>query len=347
MSEPLLKVECLRKEFPAGNSLFSRNKSSVKAVDGVSLEIQEGECFGLVGESGSGKSTLARCILDLLTPTSGRVVFDGRTIFERGAAERRRVSLPPAEMLALRRNMQIIFQDPTASLDPRMSAGDIVAEGLRKHRVVPAGEIEKTAGDYLELCGISRSLAGRRPAEFSGGQKQRIGIARSLALRPRFIVADEPISALDISVQSQILNLMRELRRQFSLTFLFISHDLSTVEYFCDRIGVLYLGALAETGTAAEVTGNPLHPYTRALFSAVPRARPGEKRARVELHGEIPSPIHAPSGCKFHTRCPHVETRCAHRAPVFEDSGGAHRVACHRWRELSRAAAERNAGVPL
>ncbi|WP_010258266.1 ABC transporter ATP-binding protein [Treponema primitia] len=342
MSEPLsplLKIENLQKDFSAGSTIFSRNRSRLTALDKVSLEIRRGECFGLVGESGSGKSTLARCILKLLTPTGGSIVFDGKTIFDSGSD----LQLSHTEMLGLRKEMQIIFQDPSASLDPRMSALEIVAEGIKKHRVVEPGDIEKTAGDYLELCGISRSMGKRRPGEFSGGQKQRIGIARSLALQPSFIAADEPLSALDVSVQSQILNLLRDLHRQFNLTILFISHDLQTVEYFCDRIGVLYLGALVETGAAEDITGNPLHPYTRALFSAVPSGAPGDKRSRIELHGEIPSPINAPRGCKFHTRCTHASERCQNEVPVFEDSGNGHLVACHLWRQLWEALAGKNA----
>ncbi|GHU10780.1 ABC transporter ATP-binding protein [Spirochaetia bacterium] len=340
---PLLTVENLRKEFHTGNSLFAHGKSRLKALDGVSLTIHKGECFGLVGESGSGKSTFARCVLNLLPPTSGRIVFDGKTIFD----SKEKINLSYTEMLPLRREMQIIFQDPTASLDPRMTALDIVAEGIRKHRTVPAPEAEKTAGDYLELCGIHRELGRRRSAEFSGGQKQRIGIARSLALRPSFIAADEPLSALDVSVQSQVLNLMRDLRSQFNLTFLFISHDLETVQYFCDRIGVLYLGALVETGSSVTISDCPLHPYTRALFSAVPKSRPGEQKLRIPLRGEIPSPINAPSGCKFHTRCPHVQDLCSKTPPEFTDAGGGHFVSCHFWKEILHETAGLNASASI
>jgi oligopeptide/dipeptide ABC transporter ATP-binding protein len=339
MAEALVRLENLKKNFPVGKTYLGRSRYYVRAVDGLSLEIFTGESFGLVGESGSGKSTIGRCILNLISPSMGRIEFAGKTIFdgEKG------IRLSHKEMLPLRRDMQVIFQDPTASLDPRMNIGDIVAEGLKKHRIVETGEAEKAAGDYLELCGISRDLARRRPGEFSGGQKQRIGIARALALRPRFIVADEPLSALDVSVQSQILNLMGSLKKQFNLTFLFISHDLRTVEYFCDRIGVLYLGSLSELGATGDIIDRPLHPYTQALFSSAPRDRPGLPVSRIRLSGEIPSAMNTPRGCKFHTRCPHSRPPCADSVPVMEDAGGDHFVACHRWRELFQETAGDNA----
>jgi oligopeptide/dipeptide ABC transporter ATP-binding protein len=303
----------------------------VKAVDGVSFEIKEGECFGLVGESGSGKSTIGRCVLNLIRPTSGRLSFDGRPVYDGEKGHH----LSHREMLPLRRDMQIIFQDPTASLDPRMRIGDIVAEGIIKHRIASKKDARLIAGDYLEMCGLERSLARRYPGEFSGGQKQRIGIARALALKPRFIVADEPLSALDVSVQSQVLNLMCSLREQLHLTFLFISHDLRMVEYFCDRVGVLYLGSLVETGAADTIAGKPLHPYTRALFSSIPKEEPGIESERIQLQGEIPSTINSPQGCKFHTRCPHKYPPCERAEPAVEDAGDGHLVACHRWREFA------------
>jgi oligopeptide/dipeptide ABC transporter ATP-binding protein len=343
MNVPLVQVERLRKDFRAGTSLFFRDRQKLRAVDDVSLSIQAGERFGIVGESGSGKSTLARCILKLIVPSGGRIVFDGNPVFD----SERNISLSHNEMMKLRRDMQIIFQDPNACLDPRMSAAAIVAEGILKHRNVSRRGALADAADYLELCGISREIADRRPAEFSGGQKQRIGIARALALKPRFIVADEPLSALDVSVQAQILNLMGALREQFNLTFLFISHDLRTVEYFCERIAVLYLGTLLETGFSSDVMNRPLHPYTQALCSSVPQYKPGEKRVRIKLNGEIPSPINAPSGCKFHPRCPHGDPRCSAETPVLEDAGMGRGVACHRWRELARDAADGNAGLGI
>jgi oligopeptide/dipeptide ABC transporter ATP-binding protein len=243
--------------------------------------------------------------------------------------------------------MQVIFQDPTASLDPRMNIGDIVMEGIRKHRIAERGEAWRIAGDYLELCGISRDLARRRPGEFSGGQKQRIGIARALALRPRFIVADEPLSALDVSVQSQILNLMGSLKKQLNLTFLFISHDLRTVEYFCDRIGVLYLGSLVEQGPTNDIINNPLHPYTQVLFSSIPPDAPGPKPARIQLKGEIPSAINTPPGCKFHTRCPYSREICGQSIPPSEKAGEGHLVSCHRWRELLKEKAGDNGAADI
>jgi len=334
----LVKLENLKKNFPIGKSFFGRPRHYVRAVDGLSLDIFSGESFGLVGESGSGKSTIGRCILNLISPTTGRIEFAGKTIFD----SEKEIRLSHREMLPLRRDMQVIFQNPTASLDPRMKIGDIVAEGLRKHHIVEPKEEEKAVGDYLEFCGISRAMAKRRPREFSGGQKQRIGIARALALRPRFIVADEPLSALDVSVQSQILNLMSSLKRQFNLTFLFISHDLRTVEYFCDRIGVLYLGALTELGATGDIIDRPLHPYTQALFSSIPRDQPNLPVSRIRLTGEIPSAINSPSGCKFHTRCPHSRPLCADSIPSMEDAGGNHLVACHRWRELFQGSTRDN-----
>ncbi|GHU04132.1 ABC transporter ATP-binding protein [Spirochaetia bacterium] len=329
----LVDVRGLKKYFPLRKGISGLSPHKVKAVDGVDLQIHRGECFGLVGESGSGKSTIGRCILNLIRPTAGLIRFDDKIIFSKDED----IHLSYKEMLPLRRDMQIIFQDPTASLDPRMRIGEIVAEGIKKHRIAKGADIEKKTGDVLELCGLSRDLAARRPGEFSGGQKQRIGIARALALNPRFIVADEPLSALDVSVQSQILNLMGDLRRRLGLTFLFISHDLRTVEYFCDRIGVLYLGALTETGSSAVITNKPLHPYTRALFSSIPRDNPGVKRQRIQLKGEIPSAINAPPGCKFHPRCLHAVEVCSRETPALEDAEPGHQVACHRWRDLNAA----------
>jgi oligopeptide/dipeptide ABC transporter ATP-binding protein len=341
MAEPLVRLENLTKNFPVGKSFFGRGRHYVRAVDDFSLEIFSGESFGLVGESGSGKSTIGRCILNLIVPSSGRIEFAGKTIFDKGKG----IHLSYREMLPLRRDMQVIFQDPTASLDPRMSIGDIVMEGLKKHRIAEQAGARKTAGDYLELCGINRDLFLRRPGEFSGGQKQRIGIARALALNPRFIVADEPLSALDVSVQSQILNLMSSLKERLNLTFLFISHDLRTVEYFCDRIGVLYLGSLAELGSTGDIINNPLHPYTQVLFSSIPRDKPWLKPVWIQLQGEIPSA--APRGCKFHTRCPYSRELCAASIPLPEKAGKGHFVACHRWRELFQEAARDNAASDI
>lgn len=333
MSNPLVEVKDLKKHFSLGKGPFAKkNGRVVKAVDGVTFQINSGECFGLVGESGSGKSTTGRCILNLIRPTSGKVYFDGKPIFdsEEGVALNRR------EMLPLRKDMQIIFQDPNASLDPRMTVGEIVEEGIKKHGIAQGKQASELACDFLELCGLERATAKRYPSEFSGGQKQRIGIARALALSPRFVVADEPLSALDVSIQSQVLNLMSELKEKLNLTYLYISHDLKTVEYFCDKVGVLYLGTLMETGTTEEAMTNPLHPYTKALFSAVPPDDPTaeDNTERIKLIGEIPSATNMPSGCKFHTRCPYATDKCAQQEPMLVCTGGSHFVACHRWNEI-------------
>jgi len=309
MAEPLLSVENLVKRYRlrAGGHL-----QLVRAVEDVSFNIAAGESFGLVGESGSGKSTIGRCVLNLTRPTAGKIVFNGG-----------------------RRDMQAIFQDPSASLDPRMSAEAIVAEGILKHRLAWGEGALEMARQYLELCGISPSLGKRRPEKFSGGQKQRIGIARALALGPRFIVADEPLSALDVSVQSQILNLMADLREKFGIAFLFISHDLSVVEYFCTRVAVLYLGMIVETGPTDAVLQKPLHPYTEALLSSIPgiSQNPGGAEAgrnRIRLRGEIPADI--PPGCPFHTRCPCAAPECRTERPALreQDAGGGHWAACVR-----------------
>lgn len=335
MPKALVEVTGLKKHFPLGKGPFSkRNGRVVKAVDGVSFQIPEGESFGLVGESGSGKSTTGRCILNLITPTEGKVIFDGKTIFDGENG----ISLSQKEMLSFRREMQLIFQDPNACLDPRMTVGQIVEEGIKKHRIdaEQGKSASEIAGDYLELCGIDRSAAGRYPNQFSGGQKQRIGIARALAVKPRFIVADEPLSALDVSIQSQILNLMSELKEKLHLTFLFISHDLKTVEYFCDKVGVLYLGTLVESGTTQETMADPLHPYTRALLSAIPPDDPTQENGseRIKLIGEIPSATNMPQGCKFHTRCPYAGERCSAEEPALQCTGGTHFVACHYWEKI-------------
>jgi oligopeptide/dipeptide ABC transporter ATP-binding protein len=321
----LVEASGLRKLFPVGGGVFRKSKQFSHALEDVSLGIEPGECFGLVGESGSGKSTLARCILNLITPSSGRVLFDGKTIFDSEAG----INLDHNAMLPFRRDMQLIFQDPAASLDPYMPIGKIVMEGIVKHRIAEGAAAEKRAGDYLELCGISRSFFHQKPQEFSGGQKQRIGIARALAVNPRFIAADEPLSALDVSVQSQILNLLGELRRQYRLTFLFISHDLQTVEYFCDRIAVLYLGSVMEIGSAEDIVKRPLHPYTTALFSSAPKEESdAETKKPPLLKGEIPSSINVPPGCKFHTRCPRARPECALTRPPLIEAENGHFVAC-------------------
>ena len=335
MANPLIEVKNLKKHFPLGKGPFvKKNGRVVKAVDGVTFQINSGECFGLVGESGSGKSTTGRCILNLIRPTSGQVYFDGKPIFD----SEKDVALSRKEMLPLRRDMQIIFQDPNASLDPRMTVGEIVEEGIKKHNIAKGKQASELACDFLEMCGLERATAKRYPSEFSGGQKQRIGIARALALSPRFVVADEPLSALDVSIQSQVLNLMRELKDKLNLTYLYISHDLKTVEYFCDKVGVLYLGTLMETGTTEETMTQPLHPYTQALFSAVPPDDPTaeDNTERIKLIGEIPSATNMPAGCKFHTRCPYATEQCSQEEPGLTCAGGTHFVACHNWETITQ-----------
>ncbi|MDR1059640.1 MAG: ABC transporter ATP-binding protein, partial [Clostridiales bacterium] len=290
----LLRVEGLKKYFPARKSFFGRPTAWVKAVDGLDFDIGRGETFGIVGESGCGKSTAGRTILRLQEATAGKVTFDGKDVF----------SLSKAEMKRMRTQMQIIFQDPYSSLNPRMSVLRLIDCGMREHRMGSPAEIERRAGDLLEQCGLSRKYIRRYPHEFSGGQRQRIGIARALALDPKFVVCDEPVSALDVSVQAQVINLLMELQEKQRLTYLFISHDLSVVKHISSRIGVIYLGNMVEIADKKLLFGNPLHPYTRSLLSAIPVPDPTVKPSRAILEGDIPSPSGAPSGCKFRTRCP-------------------------------------------
>jgi oligopeptide/dipeptide ABC transporter ATP-binding protein len=318
-SAPLLKVEGLKKYFTAQKSFFGRPLSWVKAVDGLDFEIKKGETFGMVGESGCGKSTAGRVILRLQEATEGKVTFDGKDVF----------SLSNAEMKKMRTQMQIIFQDPYSSLNPKMSVLKLIACGMKEHHMGTSAEIEKRVGDLLEHCGLSRRYIRRYPHEFSGGQRQRIGIARALALNPKFIVCDEPVSALDVSVQAQVINLLTELQAQDQLTYLFISHDLSVVKHISSRIGVIYLGQLAEVAEKRLLFGNPLHPYTQSLLSAIPIPDPTIKAKRAILEGDIPSPTNAPSGCKFRTRCPQARPVCAEEAPSLRQIEPGHQVACH------------------
>ena len=320
----LLEIKDLKKYFSARRS-GERLKQAIKAVDGVSVDIYKGETLGLVGESGCGKTTLGRTILRLYEPTSGSITYDGKTIFdsEKKIAEK---------MLPYRRKMQIIFQDPSASLDPRMTVGEIVGEALDIHKL-STGKAERTAriNQLLEEVGLNTEHANRFPHEFSGGQQQRIGIARALAVEPEFIVCDEPISALDVSIQSQVVNMLEDLQADLGLTYLFIAHDISVVRHISNRIGVMYLGNMVELAESYELYRNPIHPYTKTLMSAVPIPDPDVTRARERLilEGDIPSPINPPSGCKFHTRCPYATERCKEEAPVFRDYGGGHFAACH------------------
>lgn len=319
MEEALLQIRDLKKYFPVKGKWFQPT-THVKAVDGVSFSIQKGETVGLVGESGCGKSTTGRALLHLIPPTDGEVVYRGKNLSALTNQERR----------LLRRELQIVFQDPYASLDPRMKIRDVLLEPLEIHGIGSKQERLKKVEEILEIVGLGGHYANRYPHEFSGGQRQRIGIARSLILRPSLIVADEPVSALDVSIQSQILNLLQDLQEQFDLTYLFISHDLSVVKHISDRVGVMYLGRLVEFAPKEALYAAPAHPYTQALLSAAPVAKPDAKPQRIILKGDVPNPAHPPSGCAFHTRCPHVMDICkSHRPEMKAIDGAGHLVACH------------------
>lgn len=318
----LLEARGLVKHFPLGRGLvLSRLGGSVKAVDGVSLEVREGQTLGLVGESGCGKSTLARLLLRLVKADSGEVFFEGRDILK----------LPRREMKAVRRSMQIIFQDPYASLNPRMSVGAIVMEPMIIHGEGTKEERRERARELLGLVGLQPEHFTRYPHEFSGGQRQRIGVARALALRPRLIICDEPVSALDVSIQAQVLNLLKELQEEFRLTYIFIAHDLSVVKHISDEVAVMYLGKIVERAGQSELYNHPMHPYTLALLSAVPVPDPRKerRRRRIILEGDVPSPIDPPSGCRFHTRCWKKQEICIRAEPPLEEKIPGHRVACH------------------
>jgi oligopeptide/dipeptide ABC transporter ATP-binding protein len=317
--QDLVIVQDLKKYFPVRSGLLQRVTAEVKAVDGISFAIKSGECLGMVGESGCGKTTIGRSILRLVEPTAGSVVFDGVDVTK---ADGRTLK-------ALRRNMQIIFQDPYSSLDPRVPVGESVSEGLLIHGVRNSRERHAVVLDMLHRVGLEEYHVRRYPHEFSGGQRQRIGIARALALQPKFIICDEPVSALDVSIQSQVLNLLRDLQHEFGLTYLFIAHNLSVVEHISDRVAVMYLGKMAELATREELFRNPLHPYTQALMSAIPVPDPGAKRERIVLTGDVPSPLNPPSGCRFHTRCPQAMAICHSAEPAFGDVGSGHWAACH------------------
>ncbi len=320
-TRPLVRVENLAKFFPVRRGFFGKLEF-LRAVDGVSFHVMRGETLGLVGESGCGKSTLGRTLLRLMEPTYGRVVYDGQDI----------VPMAPDELRSLRRRMQIIFQDPYSSLNPKMTVRDIVGEALRIHKLVRgAAEEEKEVTGLLDKVGLRHDALNRYPHEFSGGQRQRIGIARALAVRPEFVVCDEPISALDVSIQAQILNLLEDLQKELGLAFLFISHDLKVVEYVSHRVAVMYLGKIVETARASDLFERRHHPYTRALLSAIPVPDPARRRLRVVLEGEVPSPLEPPSGCAFHPRCPRARKgKCDTETPELAEivAGSNHRVAC-------------------
>jgi oligopeptide transport system ATP-binding protein len=319
-NETLLHVDDLKMHFPIYRGVFRRQVGAVRAVDGVSFDVKRGETLGLVGESGCGKSTTGRTILQLYKPTSGKVTFGGADL----------AKLKAEEMRLMRRKMQMIFQDPYASLNPRMTVAQLVGEPLVVHNVATPTEITKRVEHLLELVNLNPAFASRYPHEFSGGQRQRIGVARALALQPSFIVCDEPISALDVSIQAQVVNLLEELQEQFNLTYLFIAHDLSMVRHISDRVAVMYLGVIVELATRDELYAKPLHPYTQALLSAVPVPDPvaDSKRKRVILQGDVPSPVNPPSGCRFRTRCPIAEAVCAETRPEFREIRPGHFVAC-------------------
>ncbi|MEJ8543700.1 dipeptide ABC transporter ATP-binding protein [Brevibacillus borstelensis] len=317
--EPLLVVKGLKKHFPYKKGMFSKETGYVRAVDGVDFTVYRGETLGIVGESGCGKSTTGQMILQLLEPTEGEIWFEGRNLSALGKTQVR----------ALRQHLQMIFQDPYSSLNPRMRVEDIVAEPLRVHGTHKGSELKEKVVELLRLVGLDAHHMSRHPHEFSGGQRQRIGIARALALNPSLIVCDEPVSALDVSIQSQVLNLLKKLQKELKLTYIFIAHGLPAVKHISDRIAVMYLGKIVEMAERDELFANPRHPYTEALLSAVPIPDPTQRKERIVLQGDLPNPANPPSGCHFHTRCPYVQDVCRQTAPTLTEGHGGHFVSCH------------------
>ncbi len=318
-SEAILEVQNLRKCFPIKKTMTGKVTQELIAVDDVSFSLKAGETLGIVGESGCGKTTLGRAILKLHQPTSGRIIFEGKDITD----------YKSAQMREIRKKMQIIFQDPYSSLPPRSTVGGILSEPVEVHHIVPKNEVKDYVLDLMEKCGLRDYYYERYPHEFSGGQRQRICIARALSVNPKLVVCDEPVSALDVSIQAQIINLLKKLQQDMNLTYLFISHDLSVVKFISDKIGVMYLGSMVEFGTKEDIFSNPLHPYTQALFSAIPYPDPDVKMNRIILKGDIPSPANPPKGCRFHTRCPHAKDICKEVTPEYKDYGNGHCAACH------------------
>ncbi len=334
-AQPILEVRDLKKYFPIKKGLLSRTVGSVKALDGISFDVRTGEVLGLVGESGCGKTTAGRCILQLTPPTSGSVKFEGQEL----------VGLSRGELRPLRRRMQIVFQDPYSSLNPRLTVGSMLREALTIHKLAKGRAATDRVAELLTLVGLSPSHAARYPHEFSGGQRQRIGIARALAVEPQLIVADEPVSALDVSVQAQVVNLLRDLQRRLHLTYIFVAHDLSVVKHISDRVAVMYLGTIVELASSKALYESPRHPYTVSLLSAIPVPDPDRRRNRIVLTGDVPSPANPPSGCRFHTRCYMAQPICSQDVPVLREIAPGHFSACHFAEQVDAAGPAPTPGV--